>query len=50
MLLTTTGNTDRGFFLLQNGAKPNVTRAVMGDSNQPLFDVQLLITAIIINK
>jgi Domain of unknown function (DUF4270) len=49
-LLTTTGNTDKGLFLLQNGVSPNVTRAVMGDSNQPIFNVQLLITAIIINK
>ena len=49
-LLTTTGNSDEGVFLLQNGANPNVTRAVMGDSNQPLFNVQLLVTAIIINK
>lgn len=50
LLLTTTGSSDKGVFLLQNGAGPNVTRAVMGDSNQPLYDVQLLITAIIINK
>jgi hypothetical protein len=50
MLLTTTGNSDKGLFLLQNGVSPNVTRAVMGDSNQPLFNVQLLVTAIIINK
>jgi Domain of unknown function (DUF4270) len=49
-LLTTSGDADKGFFLLENSASPNVTRAVMGDNTQPLYNTQLLITAIIINE
>jgi len=49
-LLTTSGVTDKGFFLLENSSSPNVTRAVIGDNTQLLYNTQLLITAIIINK
>jgi len=49
-LLTTAGTEDKGFFLMGNTSAPNVTRAVIGDSRQPVYTAQLLITAIIINK
>jgi hypothetical protein len=49
-LLTTSGNTDKGFFLVENSGSPNVTRGIMGDHQQALYNTQLLITAIIINK
>jgi hypothetical protein len=49
-LFTTNGTQDKGFFLLQSNTSPNVTRAVIGDSKQPIYRTQLLITAIIINN
>ncbi|HEY2721940.1 MAG TPA: DUF4270 family protein [Chitinophagaceae bacterium] len=49
-LLTTDGNQDEGFFVIQNSSSPNVTRAVMGDSKQPLYNTQLLITVVVINQ
>jgi len=49
-LLTTSGNTDKGFYLLGNSGSPNVTRAIIGDNQQSLYNTQLLVTAIIINK
>jgi len=48
-LLTTSGGEDRGFFLIDNSG-PSVTRAVIGDNKQQLYNTQLLITAIVINK
>lgn len=48
--LTTGGTENKGFFLMDNNSTPNVTRAVIGDSQQPVYTAQLLITAIIINK
>jgi hypothetical protein len=50
LLLTTAGSEDKGFFMIDNSATPNVTRAVMGDSKQPVYNAQLLITAVIISK
>ncbi|MFI5186764.1 MAG: DUF4270 family protein [Chitinophagales bacterium] len=49
-LLTTAGGEDKGFFLIENNASPNVTRAVIGNNRQSVYRTQLLVTAIIINK
>ena len=49
-LLTTPGSQDKGFFVVQNTSSPNVTRAVMGDSRQPVYNSELLVTAVVINK
>ena len=50
LLLTTAGSEDEGFFLIDNSGTPNVTRAVIGDSKQPVYNTQLLLTAVIISK
>jgi len=49
-LLTTSGNEDNGFFLLENNDVVQVNRAVIGNSKQSLFKTQLLLTVITINK
>ena len=49
-MLTNNNVADVGFFLLENKDVLQVNRAVIGDSKQPLFKTQLLLTTLIINK
>jgi len=49
-MLTNNNVADVGFFLLENKDVLQVNRAVIGDSKQPLFKTQLLLTTLIINN
>jgi hypothetical protein len=49
-MLNTAGSEDQGFFLMESANNVQVNRAVIGNTKQPLYKTQLILTVITINK